>query len=407
MAPYDLTPLLEPAVRILMETTDNKMLSELLDVFRAFIARITPPWPIQRDLYRKFKEVSTVTLRGKTKINGLAFRAEFIKRFGIKFIIDPPVPDRESKEFALSTILDAYTNLAKDIAAEPDPESEAGGSLSLKLAVIHAAIDFYLTEKQTAFSPNEMKEIGKVVTNSIKELSKFVRARYDAENPPNSKSPSFNQVSPITIEALECLTLWIANGNVHGQNDQFLHMITIYVALYDSYQSDNVMLQAVRGLSGLVEYTVDGSAEFLKWKNVWLNALRHNIGILEKDIQMPEMMVDLTREAFRLVTIMVYKQAKAVIEDDELKQFPKQFYECVDRRIWITPNTSVKRAGAVLAGEVLLALARENESEAKELLTKSKEKLNQLLNGTRNEAQRAELSSLILATEQAISASAA
>ena len=403
-APYDLTPLLQPVVQILMETTDDEMLSEILDVLRVLLVHITPPLSIQRDLYRKFKEISNLSLQGQTKANALGFQASLIDRLGLEILITPPIPDPTAKDFTLSMILEACNDLDRDIVAEVDPETEAGNRMSFKLAVLSATIRFYLSDAAKPFTPQESKEIGCVITKAIEVISTFVQTEYDAQKPADSLFPTFSDPSDIVKEAVKCLTSWIIKGDVHGQNDKLLHhMMTIYVALYCGEGSDDVFQEAVKGITGLVKYTTDGPAEFMKWKELWVGALFNNVGILKKNVPMPESMSGIIHYMFQLMTIMVNHQPEVITKEEGIRDFPMEVYKCFDKDRWIDPNAGVKYDAAILAVRILLALTNENEDDGtKRSLIQWKTKLNDLLIRATDEAQVAELRSLILSLDQAV-----
>jgi len=377
MDPYDLTPLLKPIVRVLMETTDNAMLDELFDVFRVVMRNGAPPSAICPDLYRIFKETFTAPLEGTAKANALGFQAELLKRLGISFLANPPVSDSAAKNFALSIMLELYQDLIQDMTADTEPNTEPERRILLKFAALQATINFCWSTDTKPFTTEELEPVRKLAFTAIGDLSKFVKGKYARQQPHDSNAASFDPDSHVDAEAIQCITTWITKGGIHGQNDGLLYMMTIYGDMYGC-EPDELTLDAIKGIRGLVEFTVDGSAQFLKWKDIWLSALANNLGMIEKNIPMPGTVSQITCEIFRLMTLMVQKHPKAIVKEELVKEFPGELYTCVDKDAWIEPNAEVKRAGAVLAVEVLLVLPKRRKSSG-DLLTKWRAKLADLL----------------------------
>ena len=353
------------------------MLSELFNVFRALLRYVAPPSAICPDLYRIFKETFTAPLEGTAKANAIGFQAELLKCLGISFLASPPVSDSAAKEFALSTMLEQYKDLIQDITADPEHDTEPERRILIKLATLQVTINFCWSTNTKPFTSKELEPVRKLAFNAIGHLSKFVKGKFARQQPRDSNAPSFDSDSHIDAEVIQCITAWITKGGIHGQNDVLLFMMTIYGDMYGRIP-DKLTLDAAEGIRSLVEFTVDGSAQCLKWKDLWLSALANNLSIIEKDIPMPGTVSQVACEIFRIMTIMVQKHPAAIVKQQLVKEFPGEWYTYVDKGAWIEPNAELKRTGAVLAAEVLLVLVGRKKNY-RDLLTKWRGKLSDLL----------------------------
>jgi len=148
----------------------------------------------------------------------------------------------------------------------------------------------------------------------------------------------------------------------------------MYAEIYQRRMTDKYMATALKGIRGLVEYTTDGSAEFLKYKDVWLPGFE-KIGQLENGLQIQKSLVNLCCEMFHLLAIMLRKQGETIVKKQKVMEFPRQFYRCVSKGDWIEPNARVKCTGALLAAEVLFVLAKVMRHKDRNMLKKWKLKL--------------------------------
>jgi len=402
MVPYDLEPLWQRLVSILVETEDDALLSQVLRVFRVlFFQKITPPLSVQPDLYRKFKQlvIDNNSLVGETRLNAFGFKAGLITLLGIEFLANPPVIDPTAKGFARLLIFADYNDLDKNFANECLRDPHVAHYLSFHLAILEATISFCFADNNDPFSPEEMREIYNLVTNKVSMLSTFLKSEYGVHDETSSTIP---EMSPLVYEVLGCLLPWIAKGNVHKQNEQLLYTMTMYANVYQSYDDgDNSMIQALKGLNGLVEYTVDGSAEFLKWKDIWIQGFANILGTLAKEIPFPKSMVEISVEMIHLLRIMAQKQGVVMFQEQQVRQFPREFYKSIDKENWLELNGTVKHEAVVLAVELLLVRANKMDQKLNRIEVRNwKLKLKELQGHTPGEAGNSELDSLILALDQ-------
>jgi len=82
-------------------------------------------------------------------------------------------------------------------------------------------------------------------------------------------------------------------------------------------------------------------------------------------------MGELCYEMLRVVLSLVRKAGKTMIKEKGVSEFPREFYRCVCTEKWFERNAKVKYVAVVLAGQILLVLAREIGVKDKNLLKKS------------------------------------
>jgi len=409
IAPFNLDPLLECMSRILMKPEDDDMLIQVLRAFTRFFQQdILPPLSIRRKLYRKFSHLYVMDFDNNARLNAFGFQVAFVKCLGLDFIANPPFEDSQAMGFAVTVIFKLpYGEIDKDFLKpylrKPDPTREYVRSYS---TLLEATIKFcFQAENNRPFSAEETNKLYVVVKRRVEKLLGFLK-EFDGKTLYGiSKSSRSIEMALIDLEPLECLTTWIAKGNVNQGNEQFLFLIPMYAEVYRSgIAHKSVMARALRGLSVLLEHITEGSAEFLQYEDIWLDGFS-DIEKLVINHPMEKPTSDLIFEIFHLLTILVPKQTKRMIAEPEVLKFPGEFYKLIDNENWLETNARVKHAGAVLVGEILLALAKEmrrrgaNVLRNWDLLKKWKLKLKELHARTSEEAKRSELTSLILALD--------
>jgi len=407
MTPFNLDPLLECMSAILMKTEDDFMLIQVLRAFTRFFQRnVIPPLSIRQDIYHKFKDLDVMDLDKDVRLDAFGFQATFVKCLGLDFIANPPFKDDQAVEFAARVIFELpQAEIDKDFVKpylrKPD---STGEYIRSYCALLEATIQFYFqAETNRPFSAEEINKIYVVMKRRVEKLLAFLRELDGKTLYEISKSSDSVQMSLIDLEPLECLTTWIVKGNSHQRNEQFLFLIPMYTQVYRSGIAHNsVMARALGGVSTLLEYITEGPAEFLQYEDIWLDAFS-SIEMLVIDHPMEKSTGDMIFEIFHLLTILVRKQGKRMIAESAVRKFPGEFYKLIDNENWPEANARVIHAGAVLVGEILLALAKEmrrrgaNVLKNWDLLKKWKLKLKELHARTSGEDKKSELTSLISA----------
>lgn len=350
----------------LFETTKNaKIIDNLIIFFVSQFSLQTPPKPLRLHLYRGMKNLLLSKLDETTRTNTLILLSLLLSHIGPPFLFDPPPTEANAKQMALLTVRLASVGLQTGLnGIESDTSATVIRRLAAEMEILHVTTAWLLSSEDDTLkvgnqplSPDEILKIQQSLAAAVKEVSVYLRGKYD-EIKVSDKEVSFEEmVDPLVKTAVKFVGGWLGEGG-SGADEESLGLLEMLISLCTTGDTD-IAVWAVRGIKGIILYTESGGQEVLVSKEKLVKLLDI---VLEKlstrDISAEATI--LIREICSVCRILVDSQP-LILAERRIRTFPANVYDCfttdnVDAVTW-----EARTEAALLVLEIILKMAEQEE----------------------------------------------
>ena len=387
----------------LFETTKNKTVIDNLITF--FISRFSvhpPPNPLRLSLYRGMKNLMLSKLEETTRANSLILLSLLLTHIGPPFLFDPPPTEGHSKQMALLTVRLATVGVQTGLSGI---DSSTSATLIRRLAaemdILHVTTAWLLSSEDDTLkvgnqtlTPDEILKIQELLASAVKEVSGYLREKYD-EIKSSDEGMSFEEmVDPLVRTAVKFVGGWLGEGG-SGADEESVGLVEVLISLCTLGHND-ITIWAIRGIKGIILYTESGGQEVLISKDSLLKLLDLVLENLSTGDVSDEATL-LTREICSVIRILVDSQP-LIMTERAIQSFPANVYNS-----FTTDNVSyatweARTEAALLVLEIILKMAEQEEYD-RELTHKWCLKLRQLIRRQKEGETREDLEYLAAALE--------
>ena len=387
----------------MFETTKNaKVINNLITFFISRFSLQPPPGPLRLSLYRGMKNLMLSKLDEATRSNSEILLSLLLTQIGPPFLFDPPFTERRSKEMALLTVRLASAGVQTDVSRlDSSTPATVVRRLAAETDILHLTTVWLLSSEDETLkvgnetlTPDEILKIQESLQSAVKEVSVYLRGKYDEIKSSEQEVSFEGVVDPLMGTAVKFIGGWLGEGG-SGANEGSVGLIDVLIPLFSSRDED-IAIWATRGIKGIILYTDSGGQEVLISKDKLFKSLDVVLEKLSARAISDETAL-LIREICSVFRILVDSQP-LVITERIIRAFPAKVYDCfttdnVDNTTW-----DARTEAALLVLEIILKMAEQDEYD-RELTQKWYFKLRQLIR-VQNEGQtREDLEYLAVALE--------
>jgi len=351
-------------------TTKNQQLATILLTF--FISQFArsppPPKDIHTPLYLGLRTLMLSNIDESARTNTLILLSLLLSHLGPDFLFSPsPNIGIKPKPFILLTIRIASVGVQTGYShLTPQTKDLEKQRLVACIDILHVTVAWLLSCADDAprigedvLTPEETLLLQGSMSAAFSQVSGFLRSRYDQLKlvlVEDGAVEGDDSIEPLVRSAIKFIGGWLGEGG--GINDAETENLGLLEPLLAVCQNGDVQATtwAMRGIKGILQYTVDGSTELLSHKHDLVKLLAAVSSTLEsRETPREEMLM--IREISAVFRIMVEEQP-SLLTEKEIRQFPTTIIdslssERVDENTW-----DARTDGALLGLEILLKVAQ-------------------------------------------------
>lgn len=351
----------------LFETTKNATIIDNLIIF--FISQFSlqpPPKPFRLSLYRGMKNLILSKLHETTRTNTLILLSLLLSHIGPPFLFDPPPTEDNAKQMALLTIRLASVGVRTGVSSiNSDTSATLIRRLAAEMEILHVTTAWLLSSEDDTLkvgsrtlSPDEILKIQESLASAVKEVSVYLRGKYD-EIKVSELEVSFEEmVDPLVKTAVKFIGGWLGEGG-SGADEESVGLVEVLISLC-TVRDDDITVWAMRGIKGIILYTESGGEEVLISRDNFVKLLDLVLEKLSTGDVSDEQSTILIREICSVFRILVESQP-LILTERRIRTFPENVYNCftadnVDAATW-----EARTEAAVLVLEIILKMAEQEE----------------------------------------------
>lgn len=357
----DSQSILKPIADLFATSKDRRLVSEIVPFFIQQF-ELAPPSPsLNTPLYQGLKRLALHKIDDKTRVNVLILQGLLIIHLGSEFLFTH-TKDREAKPFALLSIRLASAGCQANLARmTPTTSHNDTRRLLAEMAILQATTDWLVSQDDdvieiggTKLTPDEILQIQDSMVSAVREISLFLRQRYDAVRMAERPVTFEEQVDPVVRTAIKVVCGWYAEDG----GDEALGLLDVLLAVCITRDAE-LVAWCMRGIRGIVDHTDQGGDELWTSKDVLLRLLDVLLDSCASSAS-EEMMV-MIREVALLFDTMVAIQPLCITEP-AIQAFPRRLLDrcsvdVVDKNDWYA-----KAYVSLLAVRIVLKMEETEQS---------------------------------------------
>jgi hypothetical protein len=348
------------------------------------------------------KNLMLSKLEETTRTNSLILLSLLLTHIGPPFLFDPPPTEDHSKQMALLTVRLASVGVQTGLSGI---DSSTSATLIRRLAaemdILHVTTAWLLSSEDDTLkvgnqtlTPDEILKIQELLTSAVKEVSVYLREKYD-----NIKSSdegmSFEElINPLVRTAVKFIGGWLGEGG-SGADEESVGLVDVLISLCTLGHND-ITIWAMRGIKGIILYTDSGGQEVLISKDSLLKLLDLVLENLSTGDVSDEATL-LVREICSVFRILVDSQP-LIMTERAIQSFPANVYNSFTTDNVNYATWEARTEAALLVLEIILKMAEQEEYDP-ELTHKWCLNLRQLIRRQKEGETREDLEYLAAALE--------